>query len=229
MSNATRSKRRGSLEERLWRNVDKRGPDECWEWQGGLNRPNGYGQLSNGRNRSVRAHRAAYEIAVGPIPQGLLVCHRCDNPKCCNPTHLFLGTSADNVADKVAKNRQLLGEKIWTAKLKPEQVPAIRASAEPTHLIAIEFGVSESTIQLIKSKKVWVSVPASPDDLPLSLVKTHCKRGHARSEDNLKGKNCRACLRITRNEHRRKYGRRDGESQIARRAQRAAQDAEVMP
>lgn len=81
------------------------GPTACWPWTRGRHKA-GYGCVS-GR---WYAHRLAYEIARGPIPTGLHVLHRCDNPPCCNPAHLFLGTAADNSADKVAKGRQSRGE-----------------------------------------------------------------------------------------------------------------------
>lgn len=87
----------------FWARVARRGPDECWEWRGSRN-AKGYGQVTNqGADRI--AHRVAYEIAKGAIPSGMMVCHTCDNPPCCNPAHLFVGSNADNIRDKVAKGR----------------------------------------------------------------------------------------------------------------------------
>lgn len=106
------------------------------------------------------AHRVAYELACGPIPDGLCVLHRCDNPICINVEHLFLGTRADNNADKVAKNRQSRamgrpGVRHPSAKLKDADIPKIRADTRPQKKIAADYGVSQSKISHIKTGKNW--------------------------------------------------------------------------
>ncbi len=93
------------FEERFWRRVARPSdaPNVCWEWQGGST-IGGYGNFGTGECIYL-AHRVAYELAVGPIPPGLLVMHSCDNPRCCRPSHLSVGTYADNTADMMAKGR----------------------------------------------------------------------------------------------------------------------------
>ncbi len=87
--------------ERFWSRVRK--SDGCWEWTGLVNE-SGYGRIYV-YGRVDRAHRLSYRIHLGPIPKGMFVCHHCDNPPCCNPSHLFLGTHMDNMRDATAKRR----------------------------------------------------------------------------------------------------------------------------
>jgi hypothetical protein len=113
--------------ERFAKYVTEGQPDSCWVWTGNTV-SGGYG-LFGLRGRQVLAHRFAYERAFGPIPDGQKVLHRCDNPPCCNPAHLFAGTQADNVRDMLAKGRQRcpVGERHPKAKLTTAQVLALRA------------------------------------------------------------------------------------------------------
>lgn len=107
--------------------VDKGAPDECWPWMGNVN-PSGYGTFWF-NSKAVRAHRLAWKIAFSrndPIPHGLVVMHKCDNTKCCNPRHLVLGTQADNNKDRAEKGRTKTlmqpGEAHPSAKLTNEAV-----------------------------------------------------------------------------------------------------------
>lgn len=111
------------LIEAFWAKIDKRGDDECWLWTGACDRRGGYGLFGTKKiSKSTKAHRISWELANGPIPTGLCVCHKCDNPPCQNVKHMFLGTNADNVEDKVNKHRQLKGEEFYNAKLTEEGV-----------------------------------------------------------------------------------------------------------
>lgn len=126
--------RKYTLEERIsafWSHVNKSAGDSaCWPWQASVNKA-GYGWF-RWEHRSQLAHRLAYAITFGEIPEGMYICHRCDNPPCCNPDHLWLGTHADNQRDKVAKGRQsrISGDNHWT-HTNPEKVWRIHPKADP--------------------------------------------------------------------------------------------------
>lgn len=131
----------------------------CYEWQAGIN-PNGYGiRQTGGKNKT--AHRVAWELANGPIPIGLQVLHRCDVRHCVNPAHLFLGTNADNVRDKVAKNRQARNgpNRSSFAKLWPGDVDRIRdiwkVGDSSQSEIAQYFGIHQSQVSRIVNEKRW--------------------------------------------------------------------------
>lgn len=113
------------MEPRFWSKVDKRGPNDCWPWLGHTN-AKGYGTFNSGIGTHI-AHRIAFILTVGPIPNKLFACHHCDNPPCCNPKHIFLGTNADNMADCARKGRTnpKRGEEAFTAKLTEAKVREI--------------------------------------------------------------------------------------------------------
>lgn len=147
-----------SLAERLWARTLVLGPDDCWPWQGPLR--NGYGQMWVGpeKGSKMRVHRLAWTLKHGPTPEGMDVCHRCDNRPCCNDTHMFLGTNADNTADKVAKGRQRRGELQPSSKLTAEQVADIRrrkAKGESLRALSAAFGVANSQIHRIVHREDW--------------------------------------------------------------------------
>lgn len=148
-----------SVEDRFWAKVDKRGIGECWPWTGSRS-PLGYGYITV-RRKYTLAHRLAHELCVGPIPPGLFVCHHCDNPPCCNPAHLFVGTSGDNIRDAAAKGRMARGRDLPGTKLTEESVRAIRgALAEGATLKAManQYGVCDGTISRAKTGKTWKHV-----------------------------------------------------------------------
>lgn len=118
----------------------------CWEWQGANTR--GYGTVM--RNRKViRVHRLSYELWCDPIPKGMVIRHKCDNPKCVNPSHLETGTQADNINDIVVRGRH------GRTKLTKEQVTAIRASTETNRALADKYGVGIIAIRRARSGETW--------------------------------------------------------------------------
>ena len=148
-----------TLEERFWEKVDIRSEDECWEWKGSRHWKWKYGHFKlNGK--TISSHKVFYEMSKGKIPEGLLVLHKCDNPPCVNPNHLFLGTNDDNMKDMATKGRSAdnQGSKNPKAKLTENDVIQIRklhkegvSGAELGRL----FGVVKETIYDICSGKRW--------------------------------------------------------------------------
>ena len=152
----------GVLVARFWSYVDVRGLDECWPWKAGCFE-GGYGQFRLNK-RKVKAHRMAYELTRGALPGGFFALHRCDNPPCCNPVHMFGGTQADNAHDRDAKGRtarvgaSLPGERNPSAKLSSEQVARVRAAAASgatQRAIASRLGMSQSQIGNIVRRSSW--------------------------------------------------------------------------
>lgn len=130
----------------------------CWLWLGSWGQ-GGYGdvQCLDGDKRNVKAHRAFYANYVGPIPKGMLVCHKCDTRACVNPGHLFLGTHKDNMEDCCRKGRIYRTPSLESpsTKLTEDQVRAIRASTEQQRVLARRYGVSDYTIRVIRTGKTW--------------------------------------------------------------------------
>ena len=148
------------LTERFWEKVDIRGEDECWPWLASTGY-SGYGQIWEGKS-FLRSHRVAWMLTYGPIPEGMCVLHHCDNPLCCNPTHLFLGTNADNTADMIRKGRSAIGEKQGQSKLTAKQVREIRrrwdAGGIKQRELANEYGVSRGAITGVIYRYNWKHV-----------------------------------------------------------------------
>lgn len=156
---------RGTMHDRLWSKIDKRGPDECWNWTARPG-PAGYGHVGTGGRggRMMLAHRAVWEEIHGPIPKdgswhGRVILHTCDNRLCCNPAHLRMGTQADNVKDMDKKGRRVstphLGEDHGMAKLTDDQVREIRASTLSHRELGRRFGVTHTMVGYIKRRQSW--------------------------------------------------------------------------
>jgi hypothetical protein len=168
---------------RFWSKVDTNGPvpphrpelGPCWEWRGAT-MDKGYGHLRTGGRGTphVYSHRLAWEIANGPVPEGLWVLHACDNRPCCRPSHLFLGTAQDNTADMMAKGRGrsgpggpggvppcLRGSANPLAKLTDSAVREMRslhAEGVSQRRLAVRFGVSKSTVNDVLQRHKWAHV-----------------------------------------------------------------------
>ena len=125
----------------------------CWEWTGATTR-GGYGQVMDGK-KNLRAHRAAYMLFVGDIPDGMLVCHSCDNPLCINPDHLWLGDTVANTQDKIMKGRSIKGESVASSKLTDEAVKEIRAADMNIYVAAEKFRVSPVTVWKARERITW--------------------------------------------------------------------------
>jgi hypothetical protein len=140
---------------RFWRRVQK--SDGCWLWSGKKN-SDGYGEMQID-GRFVKAHRYSWMLASGPVPDGMCVCHRCDTPRCVNPSHLFLGTHTDNMRDMARKGRGVSsgrrGEELPWTKLNEAAVLAIREDQRPQRLIAKDYGIAQPLVSMIKTRSVW--------------------------------------------------------------------------
>lgn len=184
-------------EERFWAFVEVVG--DCWEWRGNAS-PRGYGQFGRGGRTEGKAmaHRWSYERYVGPITDGLYVCHACDNPPCVRPDHLFLGTQLDNIRDMITKGRRVIGvsnpprgEASPKAKLTEAQVCQIRARYESGNetqaALSASFGVAPTQISKIIRGTRW-----NTGDLAIAESRRWARKGRAAGENNSRAKLTRA-------------------------------------
>ncbi len=152
---------------RFWAKVEKRGPvpwrypelGPCWIWCASKD-GDGYGHMTLCGVRR-RAHRMAYVFAHGAIPASLHVCHRCDNPPCCNPAHLFLGRPKDNAFDRDRKQRSARGRMYPQAVLTEDavrQIRNLRANGAKLVELSARFGVSQNTCCMVAQRKAWKHV-----------------------------------------------------------------------
>ncbi len=149
---------------KFWERVSKSSPEKCWEWTGCYSRK--YGRLMLQKNGWVSAHRISYELFFGKIPigqgqHGVCVLHKCDNPKCVNPHHLFLGSNLDNIKDMKNKGRVSRGDSHINAKLTCADIPEIRRlsrAGKSCKYIGKMFGVSGVSIWGVRSGRTWSHV-----------------------------------------------------------------------
>lgn len=145
--------------ERFWAKVDRRGPDECWPWTASL-LTDGYGNFRF-EGKAWPAHRWLWVQTHGPIPDGLVVRHVCDNPPCVNPAHHLIGTKADNKRDEVERGRNAYGSRNGWARLREADVAQIKyrlRAGERRDDIAADFGVCKSTVSHIATGRSWSHV-----------------------------------------------------------------------
>lgn len=151
-----------TLRERFDAKVSPPDKHSCWLWTGATIR--GYGAIQRGRRGDgvAYAHRVSHEFHIGPIPNGLLVLHRCDVPACVNPAHLFLGTDANNMADKIGKGRQPRGSSMPTAKLTETTVSEARrlfaTGGFTKRALARRFRIDETNMRRVLSGESWAHV-----------------------------------------------------------------------
>ena len=147
------------LEQRFWSKVSIGPKEHCWPWTGKA-KVRDYAQIEIDY-KNYLAHRIAYELTHGPLPPGIRILHKCDNPPCCNPSHLFPGTQHDNAIDARDKGRLYVtyGAACHFAKQSPEQVEEIRKSYIPykttRKMLATKFGISMSLVEKIVYGEAW--------------------------------------------------------------------------
>lgn len=142
---------------RILKNISVNKATGCWEWQNSTHEF-GYGMVYDG-TKAVLAHRLAYTLFVGPIPDGMCVCHKCDNPPCCNPDHLFLGTKADNQSDMARKGRGASGERNGGTHRKRWEINEMRAvyatGLFSQAILSDAYGMSPSSVSRVLNNVVW--------------------------------------------------------------------------
>jgi hypothetical protein len=159
---------RADADRRFWDRVAPPNDFGCRLWTGGTGGSRAdhqYGKFRFG-GRQRQAHAVAWELTNGTIPEGQIVCHRCDVTLCCEPTHLFLGTDKSNAEDRNAKVRQARGEEHGRAKLKEEDLVEIRrqvASGESQRTVARRFGVAQVTVGRVVRRETWTWLEVAPE------------------------------------------------------------------
>jgi hypothetical protein len=138
--------------EKIFENIEIDSNTGCWNYTGRLN-GDGYGVVRVGKLANARVHRILYEFYYDKIPNGLVGCHVCDNRRCCNPNHIFIGTLSDNVHDAVSKGRHARGESVARSKFTREEIIAIRNDPRHREVVASEYGTSKTYVNELKSRR----------------------------------------------------------------------------
>jgi hypothetical protein len=142
------------VEKIFWSKVNKGTKDQCWEWTGYI-MPNGYGQLKE-RQKNIYAHRYSYKLHFGYLPKKLLVCHKCDNRKCVNPNHLFLGTHKDNTFDMDSKGRRVIKPgKQKITKIDAENIRLLNDKGFHVDFLSDKYKLKPCTIRNIIAGRIW--------------------------------------------------------------------------
>ena len=148
--------------DRFWSKVAVGKPADCWEWQAYTCKKTGYGVFRKTRQKLMKAHRMAYEITHGEIPEGegwhgTVIRHTCDNRKCCNPAHLAPGTQYDNIQDRNRRGRTQRGRRNGSVKLTEDQAREIKAlkGKKSSYAIAKDYPVDSKTIRKIHDNQIW--------------------------------------------------------------------------
>ena len=146
----------------FWKKVEVTEDEDCWEWNAGT-QTKGYGSFGIAPGKTALAHRVAYELRNGNIPDGMCVMHDCDNRKCCNPAHLKVGSIADNNRDMINKNRHAFGERAGNSKLKDQDVINMRSDfwdgKESIEELTERYEVCTTTVRTVVKGKSWKHLP----------------------------------------------------------------------
>lgn len=183
--------------ERFWEKVQRTESDVCWIWSAATNQ-RGYGVIGGKEASDRLAHRYSYTLNVGPIPEGMFVCHHCDNPPCVNPSHLFLGTHEQNMADCVSKGRSVCPINGVINRAKTHCINGHPFTPENTYTYLRQRHCRSCARDRTRTRRGGLGI--RPTRQQIQLSKTHCPKGHKYTHENTylvgpkrQWRQCRAC------------------------------------